>query len=119
MGTGVGMTTMPVIASATRGLADSEVTAASTALNIILQAAASAGTALTALLLTATDGFRTTLLCGRGGAGLMALALPMARGCPDQARTSPPPARPAIEDERPPPARPAFEDEAVQAEAGA
>ncbi|MBL3667786.1 DHA2 family efflux MFS transporter permease subunit [Streptomyces sp. M2CJ-2] len=75
MGTGVGMTNMPVMASATRGLADTEVAAGSTALNIVSQVAASVGTALTASLLTATDGFRTTLLCG---AGLMALALPMA-----------------------------------------
>ncbi|WP_309484178.1 DHA2 family efflux MFS transporter permease subunit [Streptomyces himalayensis] len=72
MGTGVGMTNMPVMASATRGLADGEVAAGSTALNIILQVAAAVGTALTALLLTATDGFRTTLVCG---AGLMALSL--------------------------------------------
>ncbi|WP_246113755.1 DHA2 family efflux MFS transporter permease subunit [Streptomyces montanus] len=79
MGTGVGMTNMPVMASATRGLADSEVAAGSTALNIILQIAASVGTALTALLLTATDGFRTTLLCG---VGLLALALPMAARLP-------------------------------------
>jgi hypothetical protein len=69
------------MASATRGLADSEVAAGSTALNIIMQMAASVGTALTALLLTATDGFRTTLLCG---VGLMALALPMAMRLPNR-----------------------------------
>lgn len=53
----------------------------STSLNIIMQIAASVGTALTALLLTATDGFRTTLLCG---VGLMALALPMALRLPNR-----------------------------------
>ncbi|MFI1211277.1 DHA2 family efflux MFS transporter permease subunit [Streptomyces sp. NPDC020802] len=79
MGTGVGMTSMPVMASATRGLADAEVAAGSTALGIVLQMAASVGTALAALLLTATDGFRTTLLCG---AALMLLALPMAARLP-------------------------------------
>ncbi|GAA2642948.1 hypothetical protein GCM10010307_46330 [Streptomyces vastus] len=41
-----------------------EVAVGSTALSIILQIAASVGMAL-----TATDGFRTTLLCGVDGAG--------------------------------------------------
>lgn len=79
MGTGVGMTNMPVMASATRGLAGTEVAAGGTALDIVSRAAASAGTALVASPLTATDGFRTTLLCG---AGLRALALPMATRLP-------------------------------------
>ncbi|MEU8650711.1 hypothetical protein [Streptomyces sp. NPDC048737] len=79
MGTGVAMTNVPVMASATRGLAGTGVAAGSTALNVVSQAAASVGTVLVASPLTSTDGFRTTPLCG---ADLMAPAPPMAARLP-------------------------------------
>ncbi|MER6998890.1 DHA2 family efflux MFS transporter permease subunit [Streptomyces sp. NPDC000410] len=75
MGVGVGMTNMPLMASATRELEGSDVAAGTTTLSIINQIAASIGTAVMALLLTTTGSFRTTLLCA---AAVMALAFPAA-----------------------------------------
>ncbi len=61
---------MPLMTAATRGLSGPETAGGTTLLNVVSRLAAGAGTALFALLLPATHGFRTTLLCG---AGLMAL----------------------------------------------
>ncbi|GHJ36203.1 hypothetical protein [Streptomyces sp. TS71-3] len=67
------------VAVATRGLANTEVAAGTTADTIVTQVSAATGTAPSALLLTATGGFRTTLLCE---AALMALSLPAALRMP-------------------------------------
>ncbi|MGW4898629.1 DHA2 family efflux MFS transporter permease subunit [Kitasatospora sp. NPDC004240] len=52
MGVGVGMTMMPAMAAATRGVAPEEVPAASTMTTIVQQVGGSAGTALMSVLLT-------------------------------------------------------------------
>ncbi|MFD0348938.1 MFS transporter [Kitasatospora aburaviensis] len=52
MGTGVGMTIMPTIAAATRGVAPADVPAATTLVTIVQQVAGSTGTALMSVLLT-------------------------------------------------------------------
>ncbi|MGW0603773.1 DHA2 family efflux MFS transporter permease subunit [Streptomyces sp. NPDC002640] len=72
LGVGVGLVNMPLMTAATRGLSGPETAGGTTTLNVVSRLAAGAGTALFALLLSATDGFRTTLLCG---AALMALTL--------------------------------------------
>ncbi|MDH6224836.1 DHA2 family efflux MFS transporter permease subunit [Streptomyces sp. MJP52] len=72
LGVGVGLVNMPLMTAATRGLSGPETAGGTTALNVVSRLAAGAGTALFALLLSVTDGFGTTLLCG---AGLMALTV--------------------------------------------
>ncbi|MFE2723131.1 DHA2 family efflux MFS transporter permease subunit [Kitasatospora sp. NPDC059327] len=70
MGTGVGMTLMPAMAAATRGVAPVEVPAATTLVTIVQQVAGSVGTALMSVLLSAGLAER---LPGAAGGGLAAV----------------------------------------------
>ncbi|MGV9269943.1 DHA2 family efflux MFS transporter permease subunit [Kitasatospora sp. NPDC003701] len=70
MGTGVGMTLMPAMAAATRGVAPSEVPAATTLVTIVQQVSGSVGTALMSVLLSGALAGR---LPGAAGDGLAAV----------------------------------------------
>ncbi|GAA2790469.1 DHA2 family efflux MFS transporter permease subunit [Kitasatospora sp. CM 4170] len=80
MGTGVGMTIMPTIAAATRGVAPADVPAATTLVTIVQQVAGSTGTALMSVLLTGAlaghlpDGGGLAALHGLDAAARAALA---------------------------------------------
>nr|WP_181797826.1 DHA2 family efflux MFS transporter permease subunit [Streptomyces sp. WELS2] len=94
MGVGAGMTLMPAMTTASRGLPAERLAGASTALGINAQLAASAGTALLSVLLGAAGpdpaGFRLTYAVA---AALLALAIPAALRLPDGRRG---PARPPV-----------------------